>query len=378
MRSIYLDYNATTPIAPAVREAMLPYLDDRFGNPSSSHALGRACHEAVEDARARVAQLLGGERDQIVFTSGASESNNLALKGIMLQHAPAATGHLVISSIEHASVVEPARFLERLGYGLSIVGCDRRGVVDPRGVAAALRPDTVLVSVMHANNEIGVVQPIRQIAALCRERGVFCHTDAAQSIGKIPVGAEELGVDLLTIGGHKMYGPKGVGALFVRRGVGLEPLLHGAGQEAGMRAGTEDVAAIVGLGRASAVAARNLNDTMDRVLRLRDRLHERLYEALGPRLTIHGEGAERLPNTLSAAIAGGDAHEILRRCPELCASTGAARNSGSQRMSATLAAIGASPEAARGTLRLSLGWYTTEDEIDRAGSLLIAACESDL
>ncbi|MGE0610390.1 MAG: cysteine desulfurase family protein [Pirellulales bacterium] len=376
MRTIYLDYNATTPLAPAVREAMQPYLDDRYGDPSSAHALGRACQEALSDARLRVAQLLGGQRDQIVFTSGGTESNNLAVKGVALQHAPAAGGHIVISAIEHPAVTEPARFLERLGYGLSIVGCDRRGVVDPRAVAATLRPDTVLVSVIHANHEIGVVQPIRQIAAICRERDILCHTDASQTVGKLPVSVDELGVDLLSLSGHKFHGPKGAGALYVRRGVGLEPLLHGTGQVAGLRAGTENVAAIVGLGRAAAMAARNLNDTVDRIARLRDRLHERLHEALGGRLAIIGSGADRLPNTLAVSVASGDAREILRRCPEVCASAESV-GLGAMRISPTLAAMGISADIARGTLRLSLGWFTTEEEIDRAGSLLAAACELD-
>lgn len=376
MRTIYLDYNATTPIAPAVREAMSPFLVEHYGAPAGAHSLGRACAEAVEDARTRLAELLGAERDQIVFTSGGTESNNLAIKGVAFRHAAAATGHVVISALEHPSVVEPARFLERLGYGVSVVGCDRRGLVDPRAVQAALRPDTVLVSVMQANDEIGVVQPIRQIAALCRERDVLSHTDAAQSVGKIPVNVDELGVDLLTVAGHKMYAPKGVGALYVRRGVSLEPLLHGAGHEAGLRAGTENVASLVGLGRAASLAMRNLNDTADRITRLRDRLLERLQEALSDRLTIHGQGAERLPNTLSISLADVDAGELLRRCPELCASAGGSGRTGSLRMSPAMAAIGATPDVARGTLRFSVGWYTTEEEIDRASSLLIAAVES--
>jgi cysteine desulfurase len=375
MRSIYLDYNATTPIAPAVREAMLPFLAEHYGNPSSSHALGRACHEAVDDARARLAHLLGAEPEEIIFTSGGSESNNLALKGVAFRQAPAAAGHLVISAIEHPAIVEPARFLERLGWGLSIVGCDARGVVDPAAVRAALRPDTVLVSIMHANNEIGTIQPIRQIAAVCREAGVLLHTDAAQSVGKVPTRVADLGVDLLTVAGHKLYAPKGVGALFVRHGVALEPLIHGAGHEGGLRAGTENVAYLVGLGRAATLVANNLADLGDRIAFLRDRLHDRLKEVLGDRLTVNGQGATRLPNTLSINIAGANAAALLQRCPELCASTGAACHSGSTRLSATMAAIGVPLELAPGTIRLSLGWYTTEDEIDRAASLLLAAWE---
>jgi len=376
MRTIYLDYNATTPLAPAVRDCMLPFLEEHYGNPSSGHALGRACHEAVEDARSRVAFLLGADRSEIVFTSGGSEANNLAIKGVALRHGPAAAGHVVISALEHPATVEPARFLERLGYGLTIVGCDRRGVVDPDEVARALRPDTVLVSVMHANNEIGTVQPIRAIADVCRPRGVLLHTDAAQSAGKLPIGVAALGVDLLSLAGHKFYAPKGVGALYVRQGVELEPLIHGAGHEAGLRAGTENVASIVGLGIAAAQAAKNQGPMADRATALRNRLHDRLGEALGGSVSVNGDGAERLPNTLSINFHGAEGHELLRRCPELCASTGAACHSGATKLSATAAAIGLPPEIARGTVRLSLGWYTTEEEVDRAASLLIAAWES--
>jgi cysteine desulfurase len=386
MRSIYLDYNATTPIAPAVQEAMLPFLAELHGNPSSSHALGRACHEAVEDARARVAQLLGATRDEIVFTSGGSESNNLALKGAAFARAfaacpPAASagvqlsGHLIISGCEHPAVVQPAAFLERMGLKLTVVGVNRDGLVDPAEVEAALQPDTLLVSVMHANNEIGVVQPIREIAELCRGRGVLVHTDAAQSVGKISARVDDLGVDLLTVAGHKIYAPKGVGALYVRRDVQLEPLLHGAGHESGMRAGTENVASLVGLGRAASLAEKHLLEAGDRMTMLRDRLLEKLREAVGPELSVNGERAPRLPNTLSVNFPGVAAVEVLRRIPELCASTGAACHSGATHLSATLAAIGLDPEVARGSVRLSVGWYTDEDEIDRAAGLLIAAWE---
>ena len=375
MKPIYLDYNATTPVAPSVREAMLPFFSEHYGNPSSSHALGRACQEAVHAARERVAGLLGASPDEIVFTSGGTESNNLAIKGVALRHAPAAAGHIVISAIEHPAVVEPARFLERLGYGLSIVGCDAEGTVDPVAIRKALRPDTVLVSVMHANNEIGVVQPIRKIAEICRQRGVLLHTDAAQSIGKIPVQVDELGVDLLSLAGHKIYAPKGVGALYIRRGTQLEPLLHGAGHEGGQRAGTENVAYIVGLGIAATQAAANAVEQGDRLAVLRNRLADRLAEALGDAFSVNAAGAERLPNTLSVSIAGVQATDLLRKIPELCASTGAACHSDLAGMSATLDAIGLSPEAARGTLRLSLGWYTSDEEIDRAANLIIEAWE---
>jgi cysteine desulfurase len=376
MRTIYLDYNATTPIAPAVREAMLPLLAEHFGNPSSSHALGRAAHEAVEQARRQVARFLGAQPDEIVFTSGGTESNNLAIKGVLLRHVPAAGGHLVISALEHPAVVEPARFLERLGFDLSIVPCNGQGLLDPDDVAAALRPDTRLVSIMHANNEIGTLQPIRRIAEICQERGILVHTDAAQSVGKVPTSVHELGVDLLSIAGHKAYAPKGVGALYVRRGVALEPVLHGAGHEGGLRAGTENVPYIVGLGQALLIAGKHLSETTPRFAALRDRLYQRLADGLGQELPINGGAAPRLPNTLSVNFPGVVGAELLGRCPELCASTGSACHSGATHLSPTLAAIGVQPEAARGAVRLSVGWHTTEDEIDRAAELLLAAWEA--
>src|SRR5262245_17283767 len=374
MRLIYLDYNATTPIAPAVQEAMLPFLAEHYGNPSSGHSLGRACHEAVEDARLRVAQLLGADSDEIVFTSCGTESNNLALKGVALRAARGGTGHLVISALEHPAVAQPAAFLERLGYTVSVVPCDTRGVVDPLAVHSALRRDTVLVSIMHANNEIGTITPIREIAEMCRDRGSLMHTDAAQSVGKTSVRVKDLGVDLLSVAGHKIYAAKGIGALYVRRGIDLEPVLHGAGHERGLRAGTENVPYIVGLGRAASLIEQHLDETVERLGMFRHRLWSRLEAGIED-ISYNGQGAEHLPNTLSVNFPAVNGAALLDRCPELCASTGAACHSGSAHMSATLRAIGLRPEVARGTVRLSVGWYTNEDEVDRAANLLIAAWE---
>jgi cysteine desulfurase len=373
MKTIYLDYNATTPIAPDVQMAMLPFLAEHYGNPSSGHALGRACQEATLDARGRVAALLGAERDEIIFTGGGTESNNLVLKGLAFRQAPLGSGHFVISSIEHPAITEPARFLERLGYGLSIVDCDANGRIDPDDVAAAIQDDTVLVSIMLANNEIGTIQPIAEISQICRQHGVLLHTDAAQAIGKISTRVDELGVDFLSIAGHKLYAPKGIGALYIRRGTALEPLLHGAGHEGGLRAGTENVPYIVALGEAAALAGKHLNESVERLAALRDRLQRQLTEAFGPKCTVNAAGADRLPNTLSINVPGVDASELLARTPELCASTSAACHTGHAQRSATQQAIALSEETARGTLRLSVGWFTDEEEVDRAANLLIAA-----
>lgn len=376
MRQIYLDYNATTPIAPSVQEAMLPYFSEYYGNPSSDHALGRACQEAIEDARSEVAELLGCDQDEVIFTSCGTESNNLALKGSLMHGGMTDRGHLITSALEHPAITEPAKFLKRLGFGLTVVDCSRQGVVDPAAIEAAIEPDTVLVSIMHANNEIGTVQPISEIANRCRRRQVLTHTDAAQTVGKIRTNVDELGVDLLSFSAHKFYGPKGIGALYVRRGTVLEPLLHGAGHESGMRAGTENVAYIVGLGKAASLVRRGVADAGVRLMSLRDRLYEGLRAAIGDRLTVNGLEANRLPNTLSVNFPDVVGRELLARTPELCASTGAACHSGVTNVSPTLAAIGLAPEVARGTVRLSVGWQTSEEDVDRAVSLLVAAWES--
>lgn len=381
MRPIYLDYNATTPVAPEVLEEMLPYLgpaadapNGQFGNPSSSHVLGQAAAAAVGQARNRVARLLGAQPEEIVFTSGGTEANNLAIKGPAWRKA-APAGHLVISSIEHPAVVEPTRFLERLGWQVTVLRTNRHGVVDPAAVAAALRPDTVLVSIMHANNEIGTIQPVGEIAAACRQRGVLMHTDAAQSVGKIPVDVRSLGVDLLSVAGHKLYAPKGVGALYIRNGVKLEPLIHGAAHEQGRRAGTENVPYIVALGKACELAGQSLAEAPVRMTRLRDRLYEQLCRGIGP-LPINGEMAARLPNTLSVNFPGVKGNDLLALTPEVCASTGAACHSGVSHLSATLRALGISAEEGQGTVRMSLGWYTTEEDVDRAAQMLVKAWNS--
>ncbi len=392
MRQIYLDYNATTPIAPSVQEAMLPFLCEHFGNPSSEHSLGRACQEAIEDARFKVASLLGADPEEIVFTSCGTESNNLAILGVFdslgdgvsggrvsggrVSDARAAPKHLVISACEHPAVAAPAAALKKRGHAVSVVGCDAHGVIRLDAFEAALRPNTVLVSIMHANNEIGVVQPISEIAKICRERGILLHTDAAQSTGKIRVSVDEMQVDLLTVAGHKLYAPKGIGVLFVRNGVSLTPILHGAGHESGLRPGTENTPYIVALGKAAELAGKCLDDAAQRLAMLRDALAAQLQAAIGEPLKILGAGAERLPNTLSLCFPNVIGRDLLARCPEICASTGAACHSSEANMSDTLRAIRLTPEQAAGAVRLSVGWYTSEEDIERAASLLAAAWEA--
>ena len=376
MRSIYLDYNATTPVAESVREAMEPFFGRYYGNPSSSHAIGRACQEAIEDARNHLAAFLGCTSDEIVFTSGGTESNNLAIKGVLMRDARTSGAHLVVSAIEHPAVSEPARFLSRIGFQVSVVPCSPQGIVSAEEIERAIRPDTVLVSIMHANNEVGSIQPIREIADVCHARKVLLHTDAAQSFGKIETRVDVLDVDFLTIAGHKIYAPKGIGALYVRQGVHLEPFMHGAGHEGGLRSGTENVPYIVGLGQAAKLASRNLMDATERISALRDYLFELLRDGIGDGLVVHAGNVSRLPSTLSVSFPGVWGGDLLAKAPELCASTGAACHSGMTHMSPTLEAMGVPKEVARGTVRLSAGWNTTQEDVERAANLLIAAWDS--
>lgn len=366
MRKIYLDFNATTPVAPSVQEAMLPFLTEHFGDPSSLHSAGRACQEAIDDARQKVAQLIGADQEEIVFTASGCESNNLAIKGIVGHISRQDRSHLVISSLEHASVSEPARYLRRLGYDVTVVACNGNGVVEPEAIEAAIRRETALVSVLHACGDTGVIQPIREIAEVCHSRDVPMHTDAAQSIGKIPVNVMDSHIDLLTLSAHKIYGPKGIGALFVRRGVALEPLLHGDFQEGGLRAGVENTPAIVGMGRAAALALRGIDSTTDRMAMLRDRLYNRLSESIKESLYVAGQKSCRLPNTLAMALPRTAAEEILIRAPEIAAKS----------ISPRAAASVGLPSWAHSLLRLSVGWQTSEEDIDRAASLLASAWES--
>jgi cysteine desulfurase len=366
---IYLDHNASTPLAPEVKAAMLPWLDDATGNPSSGHALGQACRAAVEKARRQVAALLGCHPIEILFTGGGTESNNWVLQGLARRFGPC---HVVVSAVEHPAILEVCRFLVTQDVETSILPVDEQCRTSVEDVSRALRPDTRLVSVMLANNETGALQPLTEIAALCRARGVLCHTDAAQAVGKIPVRVDELGVDLLSVAGHKLNAPKGVGALYLRHGVELPPLMHGAGHERGLRPGTENVLGIVGLG----AAAERFSEDGERIraeqARLRDHLETELRRR-APGLRVNCIDVPRLPNTSSVTIPGRRVDELLARCPELAASAGAACHADSTSPSHVLKAMGLSDADAASTVRLSCGLGNTAEEMIAAAEMLARA-----
>ena len=369
MQPIYLDYNATTPVDPAVAEAMQPYMLHHYGNPSSTHAYGRASKEAVESARARVAALLGCAASEVVFTSGGSESNNTVLKGVAYIYRHRGH-HIITSGIEHPATINPCRFLEQQGLRVTYLPVDRTGMIDPDEVRKAITPQTLLISIMHANNEVGTLQPIAEISRIARAHGVLMHTDAAQSVGKIPTLVDELGVDFLSIAGHKVYAPKGIGALYMRTGCPLEPLIHGAGHEAGRRAGTENVIFAVGLGKACEVAQADLPRYQREVRQLRDLFWQEIEKRFGDRVVLNGHPEQRLPNTLHVNFRGVIGAELLEKMPTLAASTGSACHAGEISLSAVLEAMHIPPELGMGAVRFSLGRYTTRQEIEQAVTLL--------
>jgi cysteine desulfurase len=361
VQRIYLDYNASTPIDSAVVVAMRPFFEDHYGNPSSGHWASTEAKAALEIARGQVAVLLGCHKDEIVFTSGGSEANNLALKGVFFALRDRGD-HIITTRIEHPAIIEPCRFLEDLGVQVTYLPVDGTGRVDPADLRDAITPRTILVSIMHANNEVGTIEPIADCARIAREQGVLFHTDAAQSVGKISTDVNELGAELLSIAGHKLYAPKGVGALFVRRGVRLEPLIHGAGHQGGRRAGTESALLAVGLGKACELA-RDLG-TMEQVRTLRDHFWRELEKRLGNRIVLNGHPTHRLPNTLNVSFVGQIGTEILARLDGVAASTGSACHAGRMELSPVLAAMGVAPEVGLGAVRFSLGRGTTRQEID--------------
>jgi cysteine desulfurase len=366
---IYLDYNATTPIDSKVAAAMTPFIREEFGNPSSSYSLGIRAKQALEKARGQVAGLLGCETGEIIFTSGGSESNNMALKGVALS-LRAKGRHIITTAIEHPAIFNPAIFLMENGWDVTFLPVDKYGLLDPDEVEKVIRKDTVLISVMHANNETGTIQPIQEIGRLSREHGIFFHTDAAQSVGKIKTDVNDLCVDFLTIAGHKLYAPKGVGALYIRNGIETVPLIHGGGQENGRRAGTENVIMSVGLGAACELAGKHLKDYTVRIVALRDRLHDKIVRKV-PEVVLNGHPENRLPNTLYLSFPGMVGEKILDGIPELCASTGAACEDRSVKISHVLAAMGVSREIGMGAVRLTLGRPTTEDEVDQAAEWIV-------
>ena len=363
MRQIYLDFNASTPIATEVAAAMTPYLETAYGNPSSPHWAGQAARTALERARAEVADLIGASPNEIVFTSGGTEANNHAIKGSYLtRRDDVSTPHIITTAIEHPAVLEPCRFLERLGARIIRLPVDKTGLVDPERVKAAITNDTILITVMHANNEVGTIEPIAEIGAVARARGVPLHTDAAQSIGKVTARVDELGVDLMSVAGHKLYAPKGVGALYVRNGHPLEPLIHGAGHERGRRAGTENVLLAVGLGAACRLALEHpCTAHLDTLTR---HFWTQLRDRLGDRIVLLGHPERRLPNTLNVGFRGRVGQEVLARLSGVAASTGSACHSGSFEMSPVLRSMGCDPEVGLGAVRFSVGRPTTEAELD--------------
>ena len=369
---IYLDYNATAPIAPEVAEAMQPFLREAFGNPSSSHWYGRRAHAAVENARKNVAALIGAQSNEIVFTGCATEANNLAVRGVA-QALKKSRRHIVVSAIEHPAILEPAHWLRARGWDVSVVAVDGYGYVDPTEIAKALRDDTALVSIMHANNEVGTIQPIAEIATLAHSRGALMHTDAAQSPGKIPLNVDELQVDLLTLAGHKFYATKGVGALYVRRGTNIASDLVGAGQESGLRPGTENVPAIVGIGAAARLAMDRLPHDSQHLQHLRDEFHRLLQQEI-PDLMLNGHPSMRLPNTLNVSFPRVSGRDLLRVVDgEVAASVGSACHAESDAVSGVLAAMGIGPARAMGAVRFSIGRYSTIGEIALASEALVCA-----
>ncbi len=371
-RPIYLDYNGTTPHAPEVIEAMRPFLEAEFGNPSSSHWYGIRPKQAVAAARRQVAGFLGCAPDELIFTSGGTESNNQAIKSIGAARF-ARGNHIITSQIEHPAILEVCRALERYGFAITCLPVDGDGLVDPAAVAAAVTPKTIMISIMHANNEVGTLQPIAEIARLAREKGILMHTDAAQSLGKSPALVDELGVDLLSVAGHKIYAPKGVGALYIRGGVKPEIFCHGAGQERGIRAGTENVLGIVGLGVACELAGRELERNASHMRAMRDRLEEGLTASLAD-IRFNGHREKRLPNTASVSFLGIEANRLLEEIGlDVAASAGAACHADHVQISHVLQAMGIPEEWAKGTLRFTTGRMTTPAEIDRALEVIVAA-----
>ena len=370
MKRIYLDHAATTPTDPRVLETMLPYFSGAFGNPSSIHSLGQETRAAVEEARQKIASLIGAQSEEIIFTSGGTEADNFAIKGAASANKQKGN-HVITTSIEHHAVLESCKFLEGQGFGVTCLSVDRNGLVDPDEIRKAITAGTILISVMHANNEVGTVQPITDIGNIARERGICFHTDAVQTVGHIPVNVNELGIDLLAMSAHKLYGPKGVGALYIRKGTRIDSFMHGGGQERGLRASTENVPAIVGFGKAAEIAQREVDRESKRLTSLRDKLIQGLFERI-PEIHLNGHPVQRLPNNVNVSIGfvEGESMAIGLDMEGIAASTGSACTSHDLEPSHVLLALGLSGVLARGSLRFSLGRETTEEEIGRVLEVL--------
>lgn len=372
---IYLDYNATTPIDPEVVTEMLPYFQTHFGNPSSSYEMGRHNKQAIEKARLQVAGLIGALPEEIVFTGCGTESNNLAIRGIAFANQEKGK-HIITSSIEHPAVTEVCRYLVKLGWEITWLPVDKYGAVNPEDVKKAIRPATVLISIMHANNEVGTIQPIAEIGVIAKEYNIIFHTDAAQSVGKIETNVNALGVDLLTLAGHKLYAPKGIGALYIRKGVNIENLMFGAGHEMGRRPGTENVPYIVGLGKACELARENDIIVHEHIFQMRQRLLDGLKQKSVSPITVNANLENCLPNTLSISFADIEAHTLASLIGgQVCISTGSACHSGSVEISQVLKAMKVEHKRAAGTVRISTGKFTTPEEIDRAVQIISEAIQ---
>jgi len=364
IKRIYLDYAATTPVDPRVLKAMEPYFSEKFGNTMSLHSFGQEAKTALEESREIVADLMGAKPSEVIFTSSATESNNLALKGVAFANRKKGN-HIIISSIEHSCIMESAKWLEQQGFEITRLKVDKYGLVDPEDVKKAIKKETILVSIMHANNEIGTIEPIEEIGKICKERGVYFHTDAAQSFGKIPINVSKMNIDLMTVSSHKMYGPKGAAALFVREGTKIEPILHGGGHEMGLRSSTVNVAAIVGFAEACKICKKEMEKEAKRLTKLRDKLIKGVLEKI-PGSHLNGHPTKRLPNNANFWFEGVEGESIVIQLDLLgiAASTGSACSSEKLEPSHVLLAIGLRPEQAHGSLRLSLGRWTKEKEID--------------
>lgn len=358
---IYLDYNATTPIDQTVADAMLPFITENYGNPSSSHQMGQTAKKAVENARSQVADLLGADPSEIIFTSGGSESNNTVIKGVAYTFREKGN-HIITSQIEHPAVVNPCKYLERNGYNVTWIPVNKYGEVNPKDVEDAITDKTILVTIMHANNETGTIQPISEISQICKKANVLFHTDAAQSIGKVPTKVEELGVDFLSVAGHKLYAPKGIGALYIKKGIELEPFVHGAGHESGRRAGTENVIFDVALGTACELVSDD--SAIAQVKNLTDTFYQQLQELFGDTLRLNGHPENRIPNTLYVSFVGYSLASLQNALNGVAVSTGSACHSDKTSQSPVLKAMGVKDDVESATIRFSLGRYTTKEEID--------------